>query len=309
MGSMKSDISIATLGAWIRQYIVALRVLSLTLALGATNLGILAAVRAGLADPTTGDFWLLVGLVTVAGLAAQAGANLINDYFEGSFKYVDPSVTRIRFLGRDRTVFDVVVFLSGLAALGLAGLIGLYLVWRTDWIMCAIGLVGLVGSYAYTGEPFVYKTKGLGVVLSFILMGPLMSLGAWYPFAGTLSWYPVLVGLPIALLVPALMISNEMRDYRRDRRLTMGTLSTRIGRTASIRLYDVLVFGSFVLILAYVFGGVYPWPTLAVLLLFPMAVKARTCVVGLAPGSIPWTNRLHLGYLAILTLSLGLVTA
>lgn len=295
-----------TFRAWLWQYIVALRVLSLTLALGATTLGILAAVRAGQADPGTGDFRLLAALVTVAGLAAQAGANLINDYFEGSFKYLDPSARRIVFLGRERSVFDVTVFLSGIAALGVAGLIGLYLVWRTDWTMLVIGVVGLVGSYAYTGEPFVYKRKGLGVVLSFVLMGPLMSLGAWYPFSGTLSWYPIVIGLPIALLVPALMISNEMRDYRRDRRLVAGTLSTRIGRRASLRLYDLLVFGSFVLVVVYTMFDLYPWPALGILVLLPVAFRARALVAGLKPGSIPWTNRLHLAYLIVLSIALAI---
>ncbi len=67
----------------------------------------------------------LIFIITIAGLASQAGANLVNDYFEGSFKYRDPSQKRMKFLGKDRSLFDVFVFLSGIAALGLAGLVGL----------------------------------------------------------------------------------------------------------------------------------------------------------------------------------------
>jgi 1,4-dihydroxy-2-naphthoate octaprenyltransferase len=290
---------------WIKEFLKAMRLFSLTLALGATTLGILAAWRAGvLESPISFNTILLFCLVTIAGLASQLGANLINDYFEGSFKYTDPSVKRLRFLGKDRTVFDVFVFLSGIAALGLAGLIGLYLVYITDWIMLVIGLIGLIGSYAYTGEPFVYKIRGLGAILSFLLMGPLMTLGAYYPFAKSLSWYPVVIGLPLAILVPALMISNEMRDFKRDDRLSMNTLSTIIGHRWSLKLYEFLVFGSFVLVGLYAALGLYPLQSLVVFALLPVALKARSCVARFERLSIPWTNRLHLGFFIILTTTL-----
>ncbi len=272
-----------------------MRVLSLTLALAATTIGILAAHRDGsMGDPASSQNILLIILITVAGLASQLGANLINDYFEGSFKYVDPSTRTLSFLGRDRTIFDVLVFLAGIAVLGAAGLIGLYLVWITDWKMLVIGLIGLIGSYAYTGEPFVYKTKGLGVILSFVLMGPLMLLGAYYPFSASLSWYPIILGMPISMLVPAMMIANEMRDYSNDERLSLGTLTTLIGNKAGLRLYDILVFGSLALTILYVLIGVYPLQALATLLVLPVVIKSRHCVARHEHLGIPWTNRAHL---------------
>lgn len=290
---------------YIINYWIALRVLSLTLAFAATSLGMIAAYRKGLLfhDRPWHDI-LLILLITIAGLASQAGANLINDYFEGSFKYSDPSVTRVRFLGMDRSWFDVFVFLSGIAALGLAGLIGLYLVYITDVKMLAIGLVGLIGSYAYTGEPFVYKTKGLGVPLSFLLMGPLMLLGAYYPFAGSFDIYPVLIGLPTSLFVPALMISNEMRDFKRDKRLSMGTLSLRIGSHKSLILYDILVFGAFGLLIVYVTMDLYPVTSLLAFITLPLAIKGHACVSKFERLSIPYTNKLHMTFSIIVMITL-----
>jgi len=153
--------------------------MSLSLAIAATTFGIIAAYRQGYISGDKGLYYgFLVFIITAAGIASQAGANLVNDYFEGSFKYENHPTKTVNFLGKKRSYFDVFVFLSGIAALGLAGLIGLYLVYITDYYMLLIGIVGLIGSYVYTGEPFVYKSKGLGVILSFILMGPLMLLGA-----------------------------------------------------------------------------------------------------------------------------------
>jgi 1,4-dihydroxy-2-naphthoate polyprenyltransferase len=292
---------------WIRQFLVAMRIFSLTLALGATTIGILAAWRDGsMENPGSIHTILLMVLITLAGLASQAGANLINDFFEGSFKYADPSMKTLQFLGQNRSVFDVFIFLSGIGILGFAALIGIYLIYLTDWVMFLIGFVGLMGSYAYTGKPFVYKTKGLGVVLSFLLMGPLMQLGAYYPFSAHLSWYPVLLGLPISLLIPALMLSNEIRDFKRDSQLRMGTMSTMIGSRMSLKLYDILVFGSILLSEGYVLLGLYPLPVLAAILLLPVALKARKYVARYEGPGILWTSRVHLGSLIILTASLFL---
>ena len=290
---------------YFKSYLVALRILSLTLALAATSFGMVAAYRlGGFKDLSPLYATFLAVIITMAGLASQAGSNLINDYFEGSFKYQDPSKVKVRFLGKKRSYFDIFVFLSGIAALGLAGLIGIYLVYITDGWMLIIGLIGLVGSYAYTGEPFVYKTKGLGAILSFLLMGPLMLLGASYPFMKTFTFYPIILGLPISLFVPALMISNEMRDFKRDQRLSFGTLSVKLGPKKSLILYDLLVFGVLVLTTVYVIIDIYPITSLLAFIILPTAIKAHKCVKNFERLSIPYTNRMHLIYFIIVLSSL-----
>jgi len=286
-----------------KEFIHAARVFSLSLAIGSTSMGIIASWHDGsLAALETSKAVLLIVLITVAGLAAQLGANLINDYFEGSFKYKNPvvptnplapAVTTMRFLNRNRTVFDVFVFLSGIAALGLAGLIGLYLTYISSWPMLLIGLLGLAGSYGYTGEPIVYKNKGLGALLSFILMGPLMNLGAYYPIARIFSWNPIILGLPLSLLIPALMISNEMRDFEGDNGLEIGTLSNRIGRRWTLFIYDSLLACSLIAIVVLVVLELYPVQSLLSLLFLPIALEARRRVVRHKNSGIRLTNLLH----------------
>lgn len=271
-----------------QSYWIALRVRTLSLALTGTGAGLLAAeYHSALALPATGPGLVLLLLILTAGVAAQAGANLINDFFEGSFHYRNIHGTRISFFGLQRSIFDIAVFLSGLAALGAAALIGLYLVWLTDWILLLIGVIGLAGAYAYTGEPFVYKRYGLSVPLSFLLMGPLMNLGAWYAVTASLSWYPVLFGLPSSLFVPALMLSNEMRDLDSDQGGGAGTFAVRMGRRRSIFIYALLTGGPFAFTLLYVSIGLYPVGALSAALALPWAVLSQRRI------SVPSTLRLQ----------------
>lgn len=284
---------------------IASRPLSLTLAIGSTTLGIMAAYREGLIfNASLQNNILKIVLITIAGILAQGGANLINDYFEGSFRYYRPSGRKIKFLGAERTYFDVFIFLWGMICFGGAALIGLYLIYITNINMLYIGVIGVVGAYAYTGEPFVYKRHGLGVPLSFILMGPLMIFGAYFPFALKFSWYPILIGLPPSFLIPALMISNEMRDFTRDTRLSLGTLSVRVGSQLSKFLYRLLVFGAFGLTITYIITGIYPLASIFVLAIFPLALKAHKCVSEFKGLGIPYTNNLHWTFHLVIIVSL-----
>ena len=282
----------------------AFRPLSLTLAIGSTTLGIVSAYKMGAIDFSNYKTLLLIFLVTIAGLLAQSGANLVNDYFEGSFRYYRPSGRKINFLGVSRSYFDIYVFLWAMACFGLASLIGIYLVYITDYKMLLIGLIGIFGAYSYTGEPFVFKRKGLGVPLSFITMGPLMVLGSSYPFTQEISLQPILLSLPASFLIPALMISNEMRDFQRDANLSLGTLSVRIGSKFSRSIYRFLVFGAFILTLIYVITGFYPLISLLVFTTFPIALKAHKAVCSFEKLGIPYTNNLHWTFTLILIFAL-----
>lgn len=284
---------------------IAFRPFSLTLAIGSTSLGIIAAYRSNLLFKSNVVFDCInIVLIIIAGILAQSGANLINDYFEGSFRYYRKSSTSIKFLGVQRSYFDVYVFLLGMSCFAGASLIGIYLILITNFQMFIIGIIGIICSYAYTGEPFVYKRHGLGAILSFIIMGPLMVYGAFFPFALEFSWYPILLALPSSFLIPALMLSNEMRDFSRDSRLSLGTLSVRIGSTASIIIYTTLVFSAFILTIAYVVLGLYPTASLLVFITLPLAVKAFRNVSTFQHKGIPMTNNLHWTFTLILILTL-----
>lgn len=284
---------------------IASRPLSLTLAIASTTLGILVAYNEGILFQNNSKLdWFKIILITIAGIGAQLGANFINDYFEGSFRYHRPAGRKVKFLGVDRTYFDILVFMCGMISFAVAAVIGLILIYLTNIQMFWIGIIGIIGSYAYTGEPFVYKRRGLGVPLSFILMGPLMVYGAYFPFGMSFSWAPILVALPPSFFIPALMISNEMRDFTRDRGLSLGTLSVRIGSEKSRRLYATLVFGAYILTGFYILLGIYPIYTIAVFLTLPLAFKAYRCVASFKGLGIPYTNNLHWLFNLIIILSL-----
>ena len=77
---------------------IAFRPLSLTLAVASTTLGIIAAYLDGsMKNHSLGYNIFLITIITIAGILAQGGANLVNDYFEGDFRYYRPSGRKRNF--------------------------------------------------------------------------------------------------------------------------------------------------------------------------------------------------------------------
>jgi len=293
----------------IKDIFIATRPLSLTLALYSTTLGIVIAYNDGrLFSPgfVWEDIWKIV-LVTIAGLFIQTGTNLINDYFECDYKYREQSLKRYNFLGRQRTRFDIFIFALGIISFGISAIIGLYLVYITTPKLLIIGIIGVIGGYSYTGQPIVYKARGLGAILSFILMGPLMVYGSYVVFSESFSWEPFFLGLPLSLLIPALMLSNELRDYERDKGIGIKTITVRLGYNFGRNLYIGLLISSYLLVVIYIILGMLSLMSLLVFITIPLALKSYKYVAIDKRGLVPMTNKLHLafGLIQIITIVLN----
>lgn len=274
---------------------IALRPLSLTLAFASTTLGILMAHREG--KLFTGNISLdifKIFLVTLGGMLVQGCANLINDFYEGSFKYHRPSEKTYKFLKYERTKFDLLVFAFSMLCLGLTALIGIILMYLSTPKLIYVGIAGIIGSYAYTGEPFVYKRRGLGALLSLILMGPLMVLGSYMSFTGYYSLTPMILALPAGLMIPLLMMSNEIRDYERDKNLGIRTLTVILGIKAGKAIYVSLMVIAYAMTLVLVLTDKLPLLTLSVFITLPLAVKSYKKVSMPKTSGIRITNWLHI---------------
>jgi len=112
----------------------ALRMPSLVIAGFSCALGVVLAYHDG-----RGDLVNAIAVV-IAGLALQAGVNLVNDFFEFRKKRVDDKISRLGFSRDDRQFLEVLIFIVGAAFFGFTGLLGLFLAWRSGWPVLLFGL-------------------------------------------------------------------------------------------------------------------------------------------------------------------------
>lgn len=237
----------------------------------ATTTPVLIGIAVALLDGRFAPLWAALTLVGVCAL--QGGTNLLNDWFDHrtgaddvAYRQGDAvrqqALTPGALLAGGLTCFAVGA-LSGAAAALHAG----PLVW---WMLA----VGVVIGLTYTTGPFPLAYLGLGELAVFVAMGPGIVVGSYAVQAGAGSLRAVLAGVPIGLLVTAVIQANNLRDLEQDRSIGKLTLAARFGRTFARREYLLLVYGAYAALA--VLACVDPWLGLAglpALITLPQAVR------------------------------------
>ncbi len=197
-------------------------------------------------------------LILIGGCLLQSAANLLNTY--GDFvKGTDTVENETR---SPELVTGVLrpkqVLMAGLACLGVTCLIGLVFIWYVGWAILPIGILGVAGAGLYTVGT-AYKYHGLGQPSVFLLMGILMPMGTYFVLTGGYSWEVLLLSLPNAFMITAVLSGNETRDYEEDKRAGVGTLSGHLSHEGSFRLYYFLNAVGYPVLLVLIIVGAVPW--------------------------------------------------
>ncbi len=231
-------------------FVQALRPFSFAVALVACGAGVSLAWGEGWRNPTN------IFLVFLGGILLQAGVNLINDYSDLSDKnrLLPAQIDAIR---RN--------FKRGISCFGVALVIGFWFVYQVGFTFFLLCLGGLLGALGYTLKPVNYKSRGLGVVLVFWLMGVFMVLGSYLAVSGQWNTDVIWFSIPVSLLVSLLLLSNELRDYEADKSANIQTLVVRLGYQKGSLIYKVLVAAVAVSVLLLALWFNQPWLLLGLL--------------------------------------------
>lgn len=237
---------------------------------------LIGASVAYVAEPFGPLEWVLFLLIMAGGLLLQSASNLLNTYGDYS-KGTDTAENETR---SPELVTGVLkpkhVLMVGMACIGVACLLGLVFIWHVGWGIMAYGLLGIAGAGLYTVGP-AYKYYGLGQPSVFLMMGILMPLGTYYVLTGDMfSWEVLLIGLPNAFMITAVLTGNEVRDYHEDRKAGVGTLCGHMSYENSLRLYYFMNGVGFPILAVLIIAGVaLPGCALAFLALYDLFVLVR----------------------------------
>jgi 1,4-dihydroxy-2-naphthoate octaprenyltransferase len=214
--------------------------------------GLLAAATAPQAD------WRYFALALLGLVLAHASNNMINDYFDTAGGVDTAAYTRALYA--PHPLLSGLITTAGLTraiiACNLADLaIGIVLLRARGWPVAAFALAGLFISIFYVAPPIKLKHHGLGEPGVFIVWGPLMIGGTYYVTAGTLPSWIWLASVPYAIAVTTVLIGKHIDKYEQDRERGIHTLPVLLGRTASLRLNELLMIGFYAAAFALVLSG------------------------------------------------------
>lgn len=210
-------------------------------------------------------------------LLIQVGTNLANDYYDHLRGGDTPDrigpvrVTQAGLLP-PKTVRN-----GTFLVLGLALLVGVYLVWVGGMPILILGLASLVCAVAYTGGPFPLAYHGLGDLFVFLFFGLAAVGGTYWVQAMAFGPQVLLAGAGMGALNTAILVVNNLRDLDTDARAGKRTLSVRLGVAGTrFEFLFLVVMGFMAPLVGLVFYGWSPWVLLSFgalpLLLGPLQV-------------------------------------
>ena len=222
--------------------------------------------------------WWIFLMVLLCGCLLQSAANLLNTYGD----FVKGTDTADTLESRSRspelvtgTLRPKSVLLVGLACLGITALCGLVFIWYIGWGILIFGLLGIAGAGLYT-VGLSYKYHAMGLISVFFMMGILMPLGTYYVMSGEISYVVLLMSLPNAFIITAVLSGNETRDYYEDKQAGVRTLSSLLSYKGSLMLYLSLNGIAFPILLVLLIMQTIPFAcALAFIALFDMYVLIR----------------------------------
>ncbi len=233
---------------------------------------------AGIVAVSDDVFDIAVFLLALIGtLLLQSAANLINEYMD--FRR---GADQLKEAGQGMTIKKKILtpesVRNGAIITTLAGcLIGLFLLAQSGPLLWIIGIGGVLVAISYTAGPFPLAYHGLGEISVAIFMGPAIVVGAYYVMFPAVAESRivelVLISLPIALMVAAILHANNIRDMAADRAVNKRTLAVIFGIRFARVEYMFLVIGTYITQLIVIAAGVLPVTTILTFITLPEAIR------------------------------------
>lgn len=167
-------------------------------------------------------------------LFAQAGANVINDYYDALSGCDAANTDRIApFTGGSRFIQDGHLTEAqtrrfGYALLAMVVPAGLWLISQSGTELLWIGLAGLFCAWAYSAPPFKLQSRGLGE-LAITAAWLVVVIGSDYVQSQRINPTAIYAGLAYAPLVANVLFVNQIPDRTADAAVGKNTLIVRFG--------------------------------------------------------------------------------
>ncbi len=224
-----------------------------------------------------GHFNPLSAALTLAGVVSfHASVNVLNDYFD--FRSgIDLATTPTPFSGGStilplKLMAPASVLAMGVFFLVVGVVIGSYFIFQFafDPLLVAIVVIAALSIVSYSS---VTSKLGIGELVVGLNFGPLLLLGTYYVQTNTISFEPIIVGLPLGILTAGILYMNEFPDTDADKSNGRNHLVARWGKAKAAGRFRMLVVSAYLIPMIGVFAGVVSPVALLLLVTLPKARK------------------------------------
>lgn len=217
-------------------------------------------------------FLTITAVAVLVGLAGAAGGGVPIDRGRAALTLLGALLAHA---GGSRLIQDGLlgartVALYGYGLLAATAVLGAALALAGRPQLWVLGALGLLLAIAYSAPPLRLSARGAG---EFVIAAAWLLVVAGTDFAQRGGWSaaPLAAGVPVALLVAAILHVNGFPDRAADAAAGKNTIVVKLGPSGAARAYLALILGAYLWLGAAVFAGVLPIPALAGLLAAPLS--------------------------------------
>lgn len=211
-------------------------------------------------------------------MSSQAGANLINDYYdaEGS-DLINQNPTP--FSGGSRLIqnkllerrnFLVGTYVAYGISLGTALLFAV-LVYH-NWQVVLLPVIGAFLGIAYSNKTINGMSRGCGELMLGVAFGPLAVMGSFLMQANYIAKEAILAGIPVGLLIMGVLILNEFPDVAADQAAGKRNWVVNWGLKKGVWIYLSVVSLAYITLFIGVIMEIFPMKILYSYFTLPVAV-------------------------------------
>ena len=211
--------------------------------------------------------------ILICVLSAQIAANIWNEYFD--FKSgldLTQAAGNSGSIVRDG-ISPAIINRWGYMTTILPLILGIALAKAVTWWYIPVGMLCILTSILYSGGPKPISRTPFGELASGLAMGFAIVGIILFAWTHTLHWTYLIPAVPSTILIGAIMMTNNLRDFTNDANHGRRTLVILLGRERGLQLLQGLFLISSLWILIWTILGVIPWPSLVALLSLLPAMK------------------------------------
>ena len=211
--------------------------------------------------------------ILICVLSAQIAANIWNEYFD--FKSgldLTQTAGNSGSIVRDG-ISPAIIKRWGYMTTILPLILGIALAKAVTWWYIPVGMLCILTSILYSGGPKPISRTPFGELASGLAMGFAIVGITLFAWTHTLHWTYLIPAVPSTILIGAIMMTNNLRDFTNDANHGRRTLVILLGRERGLQLLQGLFLISSLWILIWTICGVIPWPSLVALLSLLPAMK------------------------------------
>lgn len=211
--------------------------------------------------------------ILICVLSAQIAANIWNEYFD--FKSgldLTQATGNSGSIVRDG-ISPAIIKRWGYITTILPLILGIALAKAVTWWYIPVGMLCILTSILYSGGPKPISRTPFGELASGLAMGFAIVGITLFAWTHTLHWTYLIPAVPSTILIGAIMMTNNLRDFTNDENHGRRTLVILLGRERGLQLLQGLFLISSLWILIWTILGVIPWPSLVALLSLLPAMK------------------------------------